>query len=128
MVGGLGTEAPDAVMWGKQRRQLPQSLAGKMRGAVVRFTMSGDPGRSRHDLGSRQAVIFAEQSSAAGDLLRLDAKPGGSADRLTSDGGRTARGTRLPGVFEGPPGTWGAGRLPVRLAASTPTRTGRSRL
>jgi pyruvate formate lyase activating enzyme len=32
--------------------------------------------------------------------------------------GRCLRcGTRLPGVFDGPPGTWGARRLPVRLAS-----------
>jgi len=36
---------------------------------------------------------------------------------LTDDGRCRSCGTRCPGVFEGPPGTWGARRLPVRLAA-----------
>jgi pyruvate formate lyase activating enzyme len=35
---------------------------------------------------------------------------------LTDDGHCTACATRLPGRFEGPPGTWGARRRPVRLA------------
>jgi len=35
---------------------------------------------------------------------------------LTGDGHCRHCGTRCPGVFEGPPGTWGARRLPVRLA------------
>jgi pyruvate formate lyase activating enzyme len=35
------------------------------------------------------------------------------------EGGRClACGTRLPGVFDGPPGEWGARRVPVRLAAA----------
>jgi len=36
---------------------------------------------------------------------------------LTADGHCTSCGNRLPGVFDGPPGTWGARRLPVRLAS-----------
>jgi len=36
--------------------------------------------------------------------------------RLTGDGRCLNCGTRLPGVFDGPPGTWGPRRLPVRLA------------
>jgi pyruvate formate lyase activating enzyme len=35
------------------------------------------------------------------------------AYRLTGDGRCTVCGTRLPGVFDGPPGTWGPRRLPV---------------
>lgn len=34
---------------------------------------------------------------------------------LTDDGRCTSCGTPCPGVFDGPPGTWGAKRLPVRL-------------
>jgi pyruvate formate lyase activating enzyme len=36
--------------------------------------------------------------------------------RLTGDGRCTACGTPCAGRFDGPPGTWGARRLPVRLA------------
>ena len=39
------------------------------------------------------------------------------AYRLTDDGRCEACGTRLPGVFCGPAGSWGARRLPVRLAS-----------
>jgi pyruvate formate lyase activating enzyme len=35
---------------------------------------------------------------------------------LTTDGCCRSCGTRCPGVFEGPPGTWGPRRRPVRLA------------
>jgi pyruvate formate lyase activating enzyme len=35
--------------------------------------------------------------------------------RLTADGRCATCDTRLPGVFDGPPGTWGPRRLPVRL-------------
>ncbi len=38
------------------------------------------------------------------------------AYRLTDDGRCVVCGTRLPGVFEGPGGTWGSRRLPVRMA------------
>ena len=38
---------------------------------------------------------------------------------LTPDGACHACGTTLPGVFDGPPGTWGPRRVPVRLAAPT---------
>ena len=36
--------------------------------------------------------------------------------RLTTDGQCATCGTPLPGVFDGPPGTWGPRRLPVRLS------------
>jgi pyruvate formate lyase activating enzyme len=36
--------------------------------------------------------------------------------RLSDDGRCEACGTRLPGVFAGPPGRWGRRRVPVRLA------------
>ena len=36
---------------------------------------------------------------------------------LTADGTCRSCGTRCPGVFDGPPGTWGRRRQPVRLAA-----------
>jgi len=35
---------------------------------------------------------------------------------LTDDGCCRTCGTRIPGVFAGPPGDWGPKRLPVRLA------------
>jgi pyruvate formate lyase activating enzyme len=38
---------------------------------------------------------------------------------LTAGGGCRTCGVRLPGVFDGPPGDWGARRQPVRLAART---------
>jgi pyruvate formate lyase activating enzyme len=38
------------------------------------------------------------------------------AYRVTDDGRCSACGTPLPGRFDGPAGTWGARRLPVRLA------------
>ncbi len=37
--------------------------------------------------------------------------------RLTDDGRCRACGTRCAGVFDGPPGAWGAKRVPVRVAA-----------
>ena len=37
--------------------------------------------------------------------------------RLTGDGRCMNCGTHIPGVFDGPPGTWGPRRLPVRLAS-----------
>jgi pyruvate formate lyase activating enzyme len=37
------------------------------------------------------------------------------AYRLTEDGDCEACGCRVPGVFAGPPGSWGPSRLPVRL-------------
>jgi pyruvate formate lyase activating enzyme len=36
---------------------------------------------------------------------------------LTGDGSCRGCGTRLPGVFDGPPGSWGPRRVPVRLGA-----------
>jgi pyruvate formate lyase activating enzyme len=36
---------------------------------------------------------------------------------LTDDGACKTCGARCPGVFDGPPGTWGSRRMPVRLAA-----------
>jgi pyruvate formate lyase activating enzyme len=38
--------------------------------------------------------------------------------RLTGDGHCAGCGTRIPGVFDGPPGGWGSRRVPVRLASS----------
>jgi pyruvate formate lyase activating enzyme len=40
--------------------------------------------------------------------------------RLSDDGHCQSCGTRCPGVFAGPPGTWGARRRPVRIAESVP--------
>jgi len=42
--------------------------------------------------------------------------------RLTGDGRCASCDTSVPGVFDGPPGTWGPRRLPVRLAS--PARPG----
>jgi pyruvate formate lyase activating enzyme len=36
--------------------------------------------------------------------------------RLDDHGSCTTCGTQLPGLFDGPVGTWGARRLPVRIA------------
>jgi pyruvate formate lyase activating enzyme len=51
--------------------------------------------------------------------------------RLTGDGHCDRCGHAVPGRFDGPPGTWGARRLPVRLAdwdgGAVPVRFGRSR-
>jgi pyruvate formate lyase activating enzyme len=44
---------------------------------------------------------------------------------LTDDGHCQACGARIPGVFAGPPGSWGRRRLPVRLTGSAADR-GRS--
>ena len=38
---------------------------------------------------------------------------------LTGDGACTHCGARVPGVYDGPAGTWGSRRLPVRLATPT---------
>jgi pyruvate formate lyase activating enzyme len=38
--------------------------------------------------------------------------------RLTADGRCSACGTAIPGRYDGPPGRWGARRLPVSLASS----------
>jgi pyruvate formate lyase activating enzyme len=40
--------------------------------------------------------------------------------RLTDDGRCTACGTRIAGVFDGPAGSWGPRRVPVRLAERVP--------
>jgi pyruvate formate lyase activating enzyme len=45
------------------------------------------------------------------------------AYRLTDDGRCGACDNRIPGVFSGPPGTWGPRRLPVRLASVAPRVT-----
>ena len=37
--------------------------------------------------------------------------------RLTGDGHCRSCGTAISGVFDGPPGEWGAKRVPVHLAA-----------
>jgi len=42
--------------------------------------------------------------------------------RLTDTGACKSCGTRIPGVFAGPPGAWGARRLGVRLAAHAEVR------
>jgi pyruvate formate lyase activating enzyme len=42
---------------------------------------------------------------------------------LTGDGRCEACGTQVPGIFAGPPGSWGRRRLPVRLATCESTRT-----
>jgi pyruvate formate lyase activating enzyme len=42
------------------------------------------------------------------------------AYRITGDGRCAACGARVPGVFDGPAGSWGRHRLPVRLATPTP--------
>ena len=46
--------------------------------------------------------------------------------RLDPTGHCTECGTAIAGVFDGPPGTWGAKRQPVRLrqAAAAPRRVG----
>jgi pyruvate formate lyase activating enzyme len=38
---------------------------------------------------------------------------------LSDDGHCRSCGTRCPGVFEGPAGTWGSRRMPVRLAKAS---------
>jgi hypothetical protein len=53
-------------------------------------------------------VIFLDYNER--DWYRL------GAWRLTGDGRCSGCGTRLRGVFDGPPGGWGPRRLPVRLA------------
>jgi pyruvate formate lyase activating enzyme len=49
------------------------------------------------------------------------------AYRLTGDGRCASCGTRVPGVFDGPPGTWGARRQPVRRARAAGPGGGRAR-
>jgi pyruvate formate lyase activating enzyme len=39
--------------------------------------------------------------------------------RVASDGGCEGCGTQIPGVFGGPPGSWGPRRLPIRLTRET---------
>ena len=41
------------------------------------------------------------------------------AYRLSDDGRCLGCGTQIPGVFEGPVGSWGRKRLPVRIAEVT---------
>ena len=43
--------------------------------------------------------------------------------RVTDDGHCGACGERIPGVFAGPAGRWGARRLPVRIAAFAAERS-----
>ena len=43
--------------------------------------------------------------------------------RVTNDGHCGACGERIPGVFAGPAGRWGARRLPVRIAAFAAERS-----
>jgi pyruvate formate lyase activating enzyme len=49
------------------------------------------------------------------------------AYRLTGDGRCAGCGARMPGVFDGPPGTWGPRRRPVRLAPPAGPAGGRAR-
>jgi pyruvate formate lyase activating enzyme len=42
--------------------------------------------------------------------------------RLTDDGRCVACDTHVAGRFDGPPGSWGARRVPVRLAGAEDTR------
>jgi hypothetical protein len=74
----LRRERVQQVRYGGERLLVARLRQGAEVAAVVRFVVSGDPGWPRYDLGSRQAVIFAEQSAVADDLLRLEreARPG----------------------------------------------------
>ena len=92
----------------------PQTLARARRIALgngVRYAYTGNvydaAGQSTYCHGCGELVIER-------DWYRL----GGY--RLTGDGRCASCGTRVPGVFDGPAGTWGRRRLPVRLA--TPGR------
>jgi pyruvate formate lyase activating enzyme len=87
----------------------PATLARARRIALdngVRYAYTGnvhDPaGQSTHCHQCGELVIER-------DWYRL------GAWRLTTDGRCATCDTRLPGVFDGPPGTWGPRRLPVRL-------------
>ena len=76
-------------------------------GNGVRYAYTGNvhdaAGQSTHCHGCGELVIGR-------DWYRL------GAWRLTGDGRCTRCGTAVPGVFDGPPQTWGPRRLPVRLA------------
>jgi pyruvate formate lyase activating enzyme len=92
----------------------PQTLARARRVALgngVRYAYTGNvhdtAGQSTYCHGCGELVIER-------DWYRL------GAYRLTGDGRCAGCGTRVPGVFDGPAGTWGRRRLPVRLA--TPGR------
>ena len=87
----------------------PQTLARARRIALgngVRYAYTGNvhdtAGQSTHCHGCGERVIER-------DWYRL------GACRLTGDGRCASCDTRIPGVFDGPPGTWGPRRLPVRL-------------
>jgi pyruvate formate lyase activating enzyme len=88
----------------------PETLARARRIALgngVRYAYTGNvhdiAGQSTHCHGCGERVIER-------DWYRL------GDCRLTGDGRCASCDTRIPGVFDGPPGTWGPRRLPVRLA------------
>jgi len=92
----------------------PQTLARARRIALgngVRYAYTGNvhdtAGQSTYCHGCGELVIER-------DWYRL------GAYRLSGDGRCAGCGIRVPGVFDGPAGTWGRRRLPVRLA--TPGR------
>jgi pyruvate formate lyase activating enzyme len=87
----------------------PQTLARARRIALgngIRYAYTGnvhDPaGQSTHCYRCGELVIER-------DWYRL------GAYRLTAEGRCVTCGAPVPGVFEGPPGTWGRTRLPVQL-------------
>jgi pyruvate formate lyase activating enzyme len=91
----------------------PQTLARARHIALgngVRYAYTGNvhdtAGQSTRCHGCGELVIER-------DWYRL------GAWRLTGDGRCTGCGTPIPGVFDGPPQTWGRRRLPVRLADGT---------
>ncbi|MDP8968996.1 MAG: AmmeMemoRadiSam system radical SAM enzyme [Actinomycetota bacterium] len=72
----------------------------------VRYAYTGNV----HDPeGGRTSCHACGQALVDRDWYRLEAW------RLTDDGRCGRCGTACPGVFDGPPGTWGPRRLPVRL-------------
>jgi len=88
----------------------PVTLARARRIALdngIRYAYTGNvhdaAGQSTYCQGCGELVIER-------DWYRL------GAYRLTGDGRCAGCGTRMPGVFDGPPGTWGPRRRPVRLA------------
>jgi pyruvate formate lyase activating enzyme len=94
----------------------PRTLAKARRIALgngIRYAYTGNvhdtSGQSTYCHGCGELVIER-------DWYRL------GAYRLTGDGRCGRCDTRLPGVFDGPPGNWGQRRLPIRLAA--PARPG----
>ena len=88
----------------------PETLTRARRIAMangIRFAYTGNvhdiEGETTHCSGCGQAVVVRDWNELRGYAL--------------SDDGLCRRcGTRCPGVFEGPPGTWGARQRPVRIA------------